>query len=280
MAEVLLTIGTGVIVGLALGLTGGGGSIFAVPLLIYVLGVAPAQAVPVSLAAVALTALAGAIHAIRAGLPAWTPALVFAAGGAIGSPFGIGLARRLDERVIVGGFALLAMIVGIAMWLRTRRKPDDSFAVRARPEPDGTGPVCSLTPEGQLRFNAPCAAVLTAVGIGTGLLSGLFGVGGGFLIVPALVTITRMGIHRAVATSLIVIAAIGFAGAAGALWTGQLTWPVLLPFAAGGMLGMLLGRMGAARVSGPRLQQAFAGLVVMTGVIMLAEAILSRGTLP
>lgn len=280
MLELLALIGTGIVVGIALGLTGGGGSILAVPLLIYAVGIAPSEAVPVSLAAVALAALVGAVQALRARLPALTPALVFAAGGAVGSPLGLVLARGLDERLIVTGFALLAVTVGALMWQRARRSPAETYAVRALPESDGTGPICRISPEGALRFNAPCAAVLTIAGLGTGVLSGLFGVGGGFLIVPALVGITRMGIHRAVATSLIVITAIGLAGASGALLQGRLSWPVLLPFAAGGAIGMVLGRVAAGRLSGPRLQRGFALVIVVTGVIMLTETFAGRIAAP
>lgn len=274
MSELPAIVLAGAFVGIALGLTGGGGSMLAVPLLIYALGVPPSQAVPVSLAAVAIASLVGAVQALQARLPALLPALVFAIGGATGAPLGLQLAHRLDERLIVAGFALLALAVGGLMWQRARRSPEDSYAVRADPRGDGTRPICRLTPEGALRFDAPCAAVLMAAGFGTGVLSGLFGVGGGFLIVPALMGVTRMGIHRAVATSLLIITAIGVAGTASALLHRELPWPLLLPFALGGAVGMGLGRLLAGRVSGPRLQCGFAAFIVLTGVIMLAETLI------
>ncbi|HEU4619831.1 MAG TPA: sulfite exporter TauE/SafE family protein [Gammaproteobacteria bacterium] len=265
---------SGVLVGLALGLTGGGGSIFAVPLLVYVLGLAPEDAVPISLVAVALTALVGAVQAVRHRLAVWQPAAIFAVGGVIGAPLGLAGARHVPHEWLLAGFAILALTVGGLMWRASRVAPAQASAVRARVYPADAGPVCALEPEGQLRFTAPCAAVLAATGIGTGLLSGLFGVGGGFLIVPALVLVTRMGIHRAVATSLLIITAIGFAGAAGAVWQNRIDWPLLAPFAAGGAAAMIAGRRLAARLAGPRLQRTFSVLIVAVGAGMLIDALI------
>jgi hypothetical protein len=266
-----IAIGFGLVVGLALGLTGGGGAIFAVPLLIYGLNLSPPEAVPISLVAVGSTALVGAVYSIRARLVLWQPTVMFAIGGVIGAPLGITAARFIPDDWIVTGFGALALVIGTLMWLRARRSPQDSGAVRAAAGGGGNGPICVLAPDGQLRFTAPCAFVLSVVGIGTGFLSGLFGVGGGFLIVPALVLVTRMGVHNAVATSLLIISAIGFAGAAGALMHGSLNWPILLPFAFGGAVAMLAGRRFAARVAGPTLQRGFSLLIVLVGISMLVH---------
>lgn len=267
-----VALGAGGIVGLALGLTGGGGSIFAVPLLIYVLGLPPERAVPVSLVAVALTAAVGAAQSIRRHLVVWQPTLMFAAGGMAGAPLGFLLARGLPDRWLVGGFGLLALVVGVLMGRAARQNPAQATAVRARDyEPDG-GPVCVLATDGQFRFAAPCAAVLAVTGFGTGLLSGIFGIGGGFLIVPGLVFVTRMGVHRAVATSLVVITVIGTSGAASALAHGSLDSRVLVPFAAGGAVAMLAGRKLAGQLAGPRLQTLFATLISLVGIAMLADA--------
>jgi uncharacterized protein len=264
----------GSLVGLALGLTGGGGSIFAVPLLIYVLGLPPDRAVPISLVAVALTALVGAVQSIRYRLAVWQPSIVFSVGGAIGAPLGLIVAQPIADRLIVAGFAVLALTVGALMWRAARSVPGQSSALRARRyELDG-GPVCVLAPDGQLRFSAPCAGVLVVFGLGTGFLSGLFGIGGGFLIVPALVFVTRMGVHRAVATSLLIITVIGSSGAATALWHGRLEWAVLVPFAAGGAVAMILARQLATRLGGPKLQKIFALSIIGVGVAMLVDSVL------
>lgn len=271
---VLAALVSGAVVGVALGLTGGGGSIFAVPLLIYGLGVLPADAVAMSLAAVAMTAFVGAAQSLRHGLVVWQPTILFAAGGALTAPVGATIGHRADPQWLVAAFALLAVTVGTLMWRASRTHPEQAAAVRALPRAPGRGPVCVLAPDGQLRFTAPCALALALAGVGTGFLSGLLGVGGGFLIVPALVFVTRMGVHRAVATSLLVISVIGVAGAATALWQGRIDWGVLAPFAAGGAVTMIATRSFAARVAGPALQRTFAVCVIVVGLGMLAASML------
>lgn len=270
--EIILAIFFGAIVGLSLGLTGGGGSIFAVPLLVYGIGMSPVQAVPVSLITVAITALLGVRRTIKDQLFVWQPAIIFAAGGIFGAPLGVTFSRQIDEYWIILGFAILAIIVGSFMWKTASKNPATATVVRARIfNIKDDDPVCRLTPSGELRFSGPCAVVLALVGVCTGILSGLFGVGGGFLIVPALVGITRMGIHRAVATSLGIITVIGFSGAAGALWHSGIMWGILFPFIAGGAVGMMSGQSLAVRLTGATLQKVFACIIVLVGTGMLTH---------
>src|SRR5690606_24707840 len=122
-------VACGAVVGLALGLTGGGGSIFAVPLLIYVLAVPAGDAIPLSLVAVAATAAVGAAHALHTRLALWRPALIFAVGGVIGAPLGVTVAAQLEPRLLITGFGVLAIVVGTAMWRRARIAPAESAAV-------------------------------------------------------------------------------------------------------------------------------------------------------
>jgi uncharacterized membrane protein YfcA len=272
--SIVATVTSGIAVGLALGLTGGGGSIFAVPLLIYVVGLTPARAMPISLVAVAISAGVGGVQSVRARLPVWQPTVLFALGGVLGAPLGILVGKHIDGPLLVGGFALLALTVGSLMWRSALRSPRDAGPAHARPNDPSTGWICTLLPNGQMRFSLSCAGALAAVGAGTGFLSGLFGIGGGFLIVPALVLITRMEVHRAIATSLLIIAAIGSSGAFSAVLHGQLEWSVLAPFAAGGAAGIVGGRLLAGRLAGPRLQQIFAVTIVCVGVGMLLDSLL------
>jgi uncharacterized membrane protein YfcA len=274
LLEALPAIGYGAVVGVALGLTGGGGSIFAVPLLIYGLGVAPADAVAVSLVAVASTAFVGATQCLRHRLVVWQPTLLFVLGGVLGAPVGSSFARQAEPLWLIVGFALLAITVGALMLRASFAHPGQASAVRAQPYGAGAGPICVLAPDGQLRFSAPCAVVLAIIGVGTGFLSGMLGVGGGFLIVPALVLVTRMGVHRAVATSLLIISIIGLAGATGAIWHEHIAWGVLVPFAAGGAVMMIVMRSFAARLAGPILQRTFAGSIIVVGVAMLVDSVL------
>jgi uncharacterized membrane protein YfcA len=275
MIELVVTLLNGVFVGLSLGLTGGGGSNFAVPLLIYAIGMAPSQAMPASLASVAIIAAIGASHAIRNNLITWKPTLIFAVGGMVGSPLGLKLAHGLDEQLLLKGFAVLALLVGSSMWWRAWRNPQESNVVRALPENDinAAGPVCSVAQDGKLTFTAPCSVALALAGLTTGLLAGFFGVGGGFIIVPALMLIIRMGIHSAVATSLVIIALTGFTGSVYAILKDSIVWSVMLLFAFGGVIGMLIGRHWAAKIAGPLLQKVFA-----TAVVLTASAILLKPT--
>jgi uncharacterized membrane protein YfcA len=273
----LTALAFGAVVGMALGLTGGGGSIVAVPLLIYGLGVLPADAVAISLVAVATTASVGAAQSLRYGLVVWQPSILFALGGALGAPLGAAIGHRANQEWLIVAFALLAVVIGALMWRASLKHPEQAAAVRALVQEPGSGPICVLSPDGQLRFTAPCALVLALVGLGTGFLSGLLGVGGGFLIVPALVLVTRMGVHRAVATSLLIISVIGIAGAATAIWQGRIDWTLLWPFAAGGALMMIATRSFAHRLAGPGLQRTFAIVIVLVGIAMLATNVIGEG---
>lgn len=268
-----MSIALGVLVGLALGLTGGGGSIFAVPLLVFGLGVAPLQAVTVSLAAVSATAAFGALGAMRAGLVELRAALIFAVGGVMAAPLGVHAAGAVPERAVLGGFAVLMCLVAMLMWVRAGAAPESTAVTRSDFVPgvgEDRGPVCRIADDRRLRLTAPCGVALTVVGAATGLLSGFFGVGGGFVIVPALSFVTQLGIHRAVATSLFVITLIGASGVASAWFVGREIPAVLTGFfLVGGLIGMTAGRSVASRVAGPTLQKVFAVAMLATGCFTL-----------
>ena len=264
----------GIAVGLALGLTGGGGSIFAVPLLIYVTGASMHEAVPLSLVTVALTSLFGMVLSAKSRLVAWRAGIIFAVGGIVSAPYGSWLGTQLAEDLRLLLFSLLMLLVGISMWRKAVKQPELTAVSRASLEaPSNGGPICRLRDNGELRFSAPCALVLSAVGVAVGILAGLFGVGGGFLIVPALMTVTQMGAQLAVGTSLFAIAMIGLSGAistvahAPDVLNGQLD--LALFFTNGSFLGMLLGRKVAGRLAGPALQKTFAMMVVATAIALL-----------
>jgi uncharacterized membrane protein YfcA len=256
----------GVIIGLSLGLTGGGGSIFAVPLLIYGLGVPVHDALSVSLATVALTAGFGAAGAIRSGLLEYRAGLIFAIAGMLTAPIGVKASPWFSESTIVTAFAFLMIVVALSMWRRTARAADVVPAAVSE-----AGPICRFNPNQQLRLTAPCSLALAAAGIGSGILSGFFGIGGGFVIVPALTFLTQLDIHRAVATSLLVITLVGLSGVGAVLLEGrQLPWALSGFFVLGGFAGMHAGRLLARRIAGPRLQKLFALAMVFVAVFVLA----------
>ena len=275
----VLSIVFGTIVGLALGLTGGGGSIFAVPLLIYGLGVAPRQAIGLSLVAVALTAASGVVQAARRGVIEWRAGVIFALAGMVAAPVGVWMGDRVSETATLLAFAVLMLGVATRMLVRAARSPQDARVVRARVAEragDDAATVCRYATDGRLRLNAPCSAALAGAGLLVGVGSGFFGVGGGFLIVPALVWITEMGIHRAVATSLFVIVLIGLSGVVSTLAAGRVFDPTIAAgFILGGLLGMTLGRYGAERLAGQQLQRVFAIAMVVIAIFMLAKPLIT-----
>jgi hypothetical protein len=214
----------GAAVGVSLGLTGGGGSIIAVPLLVYGLAMPTRQAVGVSLAAVGSTALVGAVHRLWQGEVEVRTGLMFAAAGMLGAPVGSFIGHRVPECLLLTLFAGLMVAVAVMMWRKATKRPEEAAVVRApgarRPASEA-GVACRRDPAGRLTMTSRCATVMAVAGVVTGVLSGLFGVGGGFVVVPALVLFSGMGIHRAVATSLLVIALVSAAGVASKMLAGE-----------------------------------------------------------
>ena len=253
----LLGLAFGLIVGVSLGLTGGGGSIFAVPLLIYGLGVPVGTSIGLSLAAVGITAGFGAALRLKAKEVDLRAGLVFAAAGMALAPAGAWLGTKISAALLLSTFALLMAFVGIRMW---RGKPGTDVA---------TGP-CVARPGGGL--GPGCYVRLSLAGCAAGLMSGLFGVGGGFIIVPALLYVTGMSIHRAVATSLLVIFLISLSGVAAHVAHGQqFPMPVTALFIGGGFAGMFAGGALRTRLSGPALQRLFAVGMWLVAAYMLAR---------
>ena len=272
----LLSLLFGFAIGLALGLTGGGGSVFAVPLLVYGLGTPLHEAVVISLAAVGATALGGGLARLPDGQAEPRTAVMFGLFGIVGAPLGAWLHPRFPEAVLLAGFALLMLIVAARMWRQASHDPEATRLIRAGGDPSGdlAGPVCRYDASGQLQFTSRCAMRLTLAGTLTGLLSGLFGVGGGFLIVPALVLVASLPMRRAVATSLWVIAIISVIGLLSHVVAGhRLDVGTTTGFVLGGLGGMALGIAVGRRIAGPVLQKLFAGMIVAVAVFMLVRLV-------
>jgi uncharacterized membrane protein YfcA len=270
----LAAVAAGVAVGLSLGLTGGGGAIFAVPLLVYWIGVVPPTAVAISLVTVAITAAVGAVERWRYGQVEIPTGLLFAAAGMLTAPLGSWLGSRIPEQPLLVAFAGLMLVVAARMWQKARnveeRLPPAAVAA-------GSGPACRRDPEGRLRITSRCATVLALVGLAVGLLSGLFGVGGGFLIVPALVTFAAMGVPRAVGTSLFVMTLVGLAAVASQLAAGrELPLGVTGGFVAGSIPGLFAGSAIGRRLTGPLLARLFAVAIVAVAVFVIARELLGN----
>jgi uncharacterized membrane protein YfcA len=265
----------GCVVGFALGLTGGGGGVLAVPLLVYGLGLPPREAVGVSLAAVGGTALFGVLPRWRKGLVEVRTGLLFAVAGMIGAPIGSQLALRIPETTLLLLFGVLMLVVAWRMWAKSRNPAIPSGTCVTETHADTDRSACQRDSDGQLRMTSRCARLLMFVGLLTGILSGLFGVGGRFVIVPALVLFSGMAIHNAVGTSLLAIFLISVSGVASHVLAGNpMSLPMTLLFLVGGAAGMFLGGLLAKRLSGPTLQQIFAIAVVLVAIFVISKSTL------
>ena len=270
-----LSLICGVLVGFSLGLTGGGGAIFAVPLLVYGLGVAPREAVGISLAAVGVTSFVGFLGRWRARKVEIRTGLVFAVAGMLGAPVGSWLSGLIPETVLLALFAILMLIVALRMWGKASEPAIAGLPIACSTESaDVDGPACRRDINGNLLLTSRCAWLLAAVGIVTGVLSGLFGVGGGFVIVPALVLFSGMAIHHAVGTSLLVITLVSISGITSHLFVGRtISIETTALFVVGGVAGLLLGTLAGRRLSGPALQKVFAVAIVAVALFVIVRTV-------
>jgi uncharacterized membrane protein YfcA len=218
-----LALGSGGVIGLVLGLIGGGGSILAVPLLVYAVGIqSPHVAIGTAAFAVAVNAAAGlALHARRTKVR-WPCALVFSAAGVGGAIAGAALGKAVDGQKLLALFGLIMIVVGLAM---------------LRPKPSASSPSPWLSRENARRL-LPRLALL---GAGVGLVSGFFGIGGGFLIVPGLMIAAGMDLKEATGASLIAVLAFGLGSATSYAWSGLVDWPTAALLIAGGAAGSVAG---------------------------------------
>lgn len=239
---------SGSLVGFTLGLVGGGGSILAVPLMVYLVGVAsPHVAIGTSALAVAANAATGLVSHARSGTVKWRCGLMYAGAGVIGAFGGSTAGKLVDGQKLLFLFAVVMVVVGLLM-LRGRRNAGVADVV------------CSRT-------NAP---KVLSYGIGTGLFSGFFGIGGGFLIVPGLVASTRMPMINAVGTSLVAVMAFGLTTAVNYAASGLIDWPLAAVFITGGIVGGAAGTLVAKRLSGTgALTTVFATLIFVVAAYML-----------
>jgi len=248
-----LGLASGSLVGFSLGLVGGGGSILAVPLMVYLVGIGDAHlAIGTSAVAVAANAAANLATHARQGTVKWPCATVFAAAGATGALAGSTVGKIVDGQQLLALFAVLMMVVGVLM-LRKRGGEGDQG----------------------VRLNRGNLPKLLGVGLGAGALSGFFGIGGGFLIVPGLMLATGMPILNAVGSSLVAVTAFGLTTAANYAASGMLDWTLAAVFIAGGIVGGFVGARSARGLSAHRgaLSTVFAGLIFVVATYMLVRSL-------
>jgi uncharacterized protein len=247
MADIL-ALGSGSLVGFTLGLIGGGGSIIATPLLLYLVGLAPHIAIGTAALAVSANAFVNFANHARAGNVRWVTAGIFAAIGVVGALIGSTIGKAVDGHRLVLLFAILMLVVGASM-LRSRRA--------------GGADVAALTPGMIVR--------ITGIAFCVGLLAGFFGIGGGFLIVPGLIFATGMPIINAIGTSLLAVGAFGLATALNYAASGLVDWSVAAEFIGGGIVGGWIGMRLACHLAAQRgtLNRVFAGLVFVVAFYII-----------
>ncbi|MFD3997574.1 sulfite exporter TauE/SafE family protein [Streptomyces sp. NPDC058548] len=251
----VLVVAASLLIGVSLGVLGGGGSILAVPILVYLAGQDTKEAIAASLFVVGVTSLAALIPHARARRVRWRTGLLFGAFSMAGAYGGGRLAEYVPGTVLLGGFALMMLATAVAMLRGPRHGREPDRAGRARSEHGGR----------------PALASLAAKGLAVGAVTGLVGSGGGFLVVPALAILGGLPMGLAVGTSLLVIAMNSFAGLAGHLAGVTIDWGLALTVTAAAVIGGTAGGRLAGRIPQDTLRAAFGWFVVVMGVLVLAQ---------
>lgn len=246
----------GAVIGVLLGLFGGGGSILAVPALLYGVGMPLSAAVPTSLLVVGVSSATGVLPRLRTGQVQWRIAAVFGLAGAATAFAGAAVNRLLPPWLVLTGFAVLMVAAAVRM-------------LREQPEAGGD---CAL-PGGGVDWSS-CLPKAIGAGAGVGFLTGLFGVGGGFLIVPALALLLGLPMTVAVGTSLVIIVLNSAAGFAAYLGDTDIDYALAGAFAGTAIAGSLVASRLAKRVPAGRLRRWFAYLVLAVAALVLVQLVI------
>ncbi|MFE1308524.1 sulfite exporter TauE/SafE family protein [Streptomyces sp. NPDC058755] len=246
MTALILALVAGAVIGLALGGLGGGGSVLAVPALIYLLHFTPAEATTASLVIVSLTSVTALVGHARDGNVAWRTGLLFGAAGIVPAMLAGAAADHLPQSMLTVAFAVIAALAALRMLRPARTEPSGAV------NPGKAG----------------------AAGAGLGTVTGFLGVGGGFLAVPALVSVLSLPMRRAVGSSLLVITINSLAALGARAGTGMhLDWAVIAPFTAAAILGAWDGKRLSKRIKGKTLQRLFAYVLLAVAAFMLVDVI-------
>ena len=267
MLVLAMAVPIGLLIGLSLGALGGGGSILTVPVLVYLLGQDTQAATTGSLLIVGITALAGMAAHQRAGRVRVVQGLVFGVLGIAGSWFGSKMSASVAPNVLLAAFSLLILIVAAVMFARSRRHEGATPATEVAEDP-----IITLRPS--FICACPRAAKVLVAATAAGLLTGFFGVGGGFVVVPALVLALGFTMPVAVGTSLLVISINSASALIARVGDGlALNWALIGAFTAAAIIGSLLGGRVTSRVTPRLLSRAFALLLVTVALYTAARSI-------
>lgn len=258
----------GLVVGAVLGLTGAGGGIFAVPALVFGLGMDMRAAAPMALMAVGSAAMLGALQGLRQGLVRYKAAIVLATAGTITAPLGIRLAHWLPSRWLSLIFVAVMLVVAYRMFMSSRGVQNDGELPMVK------SGICKVSKEtGRFIWNPRTVTTLGSIGVVSGLFTGMLGIGGGFIIVPALGYFSELRMHSIVATSLLVIALLSvvtvFIASEQGLSLTAATWA----FSAAALAGMAGARLLVPKISSTVLQRIFAIACVVVAAMMLTRNI-------
>ena len=259
----LLLLAMGSAVGAVQVLTGAGGGILALPLLLLGTSMRVQEAAPVALMAVAVSAGVATVAALPSGLVRYRAAFMMAIFGWIASPIGVWIAHKVPSNILALMFAMLMLLNAVAFWVQPA--PGSNLAVSC---------ACLLDEKtGRLHWTWPCARALGKTGLTAGLLSGLLGVGGGFIIVPSLAKHTNVPMQSIVVTSLMVICLVALASIGSTLLVASIAWSAAIPFVAGAVIGGLLMRIPARSISPQTSARAFALLSATVACALLFRTI-------
>jgi uncharacterized membrane protein YfcA len=268
MESLFIAPALGVFVGILMGLTGAGGGILSVPLLIFAFHMPISEAGPIALTAISLSAGMGAIIGLNAKVLRYKAAMFMAVFGLILSPLGLWVAQRAPNTPMLLLFSGVLIYVAGRMFIQATQTLSGNAPAVTKPPP------CQLDlSNGKLIWTVPCARSLMLAGACAGFLSGLLGVGGGFIIVPALKKFTDLPMKAIVATSLGVLAIVSTGGAAVSLISGTLDYSIATPFAIGSLLGLLVGKILERKISGPRVQQIFSIFTFLVALSLIYKCI-------
>jgi uncharacterized membrane protein YfcA len=275
-----IAVPLGLVTGAVMGALGGGGAILTIPVLIYVLGMPPHDATTASLVIVGVSAASTAVSHVRGGTARLLDAVVLAVVGIVGTYAGSLASAAVPAPVLVVLLASLLAVVGGLMVRQTPGGADDDPDVAIATGEAASGASGVVGASGNTAGSGSTARRLgpiAAVGVGVGVLTGFFGVGGGFAIVPALTLVLGYPMRAAIGTSLLVIALNSATALAARLVQGaSLDWPLVATFTVGAILGGLLGGRLARRASPQALRRGFAVLLFLVAAYMLGSAVVHR----
>jgi len=255
----LLASPLGFLIGISLGALGGGGSILAVPALVYAAGQTPKQATTTSLVLVALTAMIGIVPHWRSGRVRVAPGVIFGLAGVGGSLLGSHWNTAADPNVLLILFSGLMLVAAYGMWHRVS-------ATKATAVPKSVGAAAAPVTPASVRVDPMTILKVIVAGTVVGLLTGFFGVGGGFVIVPALVLALGFSMPEAIGTSLLVITINSMVALTTRMQAGSIEWGTVIPFTIASVIGVMVGSRLASTRDSSSLQRWFVGLLVVVAV--------------